>query len=176
MDKSFILDGVPLSNLSNNEVFRCQPQHDISLPSYNPIKDEHCRVYFQFASIPRAVSARLSRNRPLPTQAGCHKDKFLERCSSAQYITQRNRNGASYSWDDYRGHNTEMYRPVIGWNGDAGYRSNTFKLRYQPSSFDIPVNKRFGMYLDYKGLLLHDPGKVKPTYKKFSRSLSSHTY
>ncbi|KAI6652062.1 hypothetical protein LOD99_4607 [Oopsacas minuta] len=143
MEKSFILDGVPLSNLSNNDVFRSSPQHDISLPSYNPVKDKHCRVYFQFASIPRAVSARISRNRPLSTQAGHHKDVFLERCSSVQYISHRNRNGAGYSWDTYRGHDTEVYKPVIGWNGDAGYRTNTFKLRYQPSSFNMPVEKRF---------------------------------
>ena len=171
----FVLDGVPLSNLSNNDVFRSSPQHDISLPSYNPVKDEHCRVYFKFASIPRVVSARLSRNRSLPTQAGCYKDKFLERCSSAQYISQRNRNGTGYAWEEDRGHNTEVHLPVIGWNGEGGYRKNTFKLRYQPSSFDIPFEKRFGMYLDYDGLLLHNSGKVKPSYKKFSRSLSSRS-
>ena len=172
MEKSFVLDGVPLCHLSNNEVSRSSPQHDISLPSYNPVKDEHCRVYFKFASIPRAVSARITRNRPLPTQAGSHKDHFLERCSSAQYLSDRNRNGAGYSWANYRGHNTEVFKPVIGWNGEGGYRSNTFELRYQPSTFNLPVEKRFGMYLDYQGLLPHKPGKVNPTYKKFSRSFS----
>ena len=173
MKKSFVLDGIPLSNMSNNEVYRTYPQHDISLPSYNPVKDKHCRVYFQFSSLPRAVSAHISRGHTLPTQAGSHKDKLLERCSSAQYLSDRNRNGAGYSWDEYRGHNSEVYKPVVGWNGDGGYRSNTFKLRYQPSTFDAPVPKRFGMYLDYQGLLLHKKGRAKPTYTKFSRTLSS---
>lgn len=46
-EKGFVLDGVVLSRLTNEETSRTHPSINIGIPQYRATNDKHCKDYFE---------------------------------------------------------------------------------------------------------------------------------
>ena len=56
LEVGFILDGVPLSRVTNEEIGRTNPSINIGIPQYNALTDKHCKNYFKTKSLPLAIA------------------------------------------------------------------------------------------------------------------------
>ena len=56
LEVGFILDGVPLSRVTNEETGRTNPSINIGIPQYNALTDKHCKSYFKTKSLPQAIA------------------------------------------------------------------------------------------------------------------------
>ena len=55
LEKGFVLDGVPMSHLVNDETGRTNPSINMGIPQYNALDDKSCAGYFQRKGLPRVV-------------------------------------------------------------------------------------------------------------------------
>ena len=46
LERNFVLDGVALSRLANEETERTHPSLNFGIPQYRPRQDKHCKSYF----------------------------------------------------------------------------------------------------------------------------------
>lgn len=144
LEKGFILDGVVLSRLTNEETARTHPSINIGIPQYRATEDKHCSGYFSNAkALPKNIT-------PEP-MIGKVEDKFFKSTEASYYLKDRLEKGTCYTRRVYGGHLSVPTDPSKdGYNGPEGYRRNTFDLRRQPSVFDYedpfenpkPINRR----------------------------------
>ena len=55
LERSFVLDGVALSHLANDEIDRTHPSLDLGIPQYNAMRDGHVKSYFARKGLPKIV-------------------------------------------------------------------------------------------------------------------------
>lgn len=55
LEKRFVLDGVVLSHVSNDEIDRTHPSLDLGIPQYNAMRDVHAKGYFARKGLPKIV-------------------------------------------------------------------------------------------------------------------------
>ena len=84
LEKGFVLDGVPLSKLGNDEIGRTNPTMNIGIPQYLASKDKHCR-YLLGSSLAHA------------SMMGSVNDKFLGNSAAKEYMESRRNIGAGNS-------------------------------------------------------------------------------
>jgi hypothetical protein len=141
MEKGFVLDGVVLSRLSNDDAKRTNPSINIGIPQYIAQKDVHSNAYFTSKALPKRI--------PSDSMMGSTKDKFFKSTEATKYLEDRILKGTSYTRRIYGGHTTiPTNRAQDGYNGPEGYRRNTFELRYQRSEFDY-----IGAFITYKCII-----------------------
>lgn len=62
LEKDFILDGVPLSKIANDEIGRTQPSFNIGIPQYSALGDPACKHYFASSGL-KVVKAKNGEKR-----------------------------------------------------------------------------------------------------------------
>ena len=55
LEKGFVLDGVPMSHLVNDEMGRTNPSINMGIPQYNALDDKSCAGYFQRKGLPKVI-------------------------------------------------------------------------------------------------------------------------
>ncbi len=90
LENNFILDGVPLSKLSNDEIGRTQPSLNIGIPQYDAVSDPHGASYFKSInkSLPKVISCK--NNNTGESSA----DKFIQNSAAIYYLRERKKIGA----------------------------------------------------------------------------------
>ena len=83
LEKGFILDGVPLSKLANDEVGRTNPTLNLGIPQYMSTNDPHCQLDCTCGS-------SLAND----SMMGSVNDKFLSSSAAKVYIENRKNVGA----------------------------------------------------------------------------------
>lgn len=53
LERGFVLDGVALSRLTNEETDRTNPSINIGIPQYKAQEDKHCKTYFKMKTLPQ---------------------------------------------------------------------------------------------------------------------------
>lgn len=87
LEKGFILDGVVLSKLANDETGRSHPSLNMGVPQYSALNDPGCKLYF---------ASGLKTETEAPMQKG-EKDThtiFVEKSGAQKYIDNRKTIGA----------------------------------------------------------------------------------
>lgn len=96
MERQFILDGVPLSKLANDETRRTQPSLNVGIPQYSAVNDRNCKSYFNSKGLPNGLN-----NHPMKdntdSMMGSVFDKFMDSSVSMEYLRDRRRIGAGKS-------------------------------------------------------------------------------
>jgi len=85
LEKGFILDGVPLSKVANDETDRTNPTLNLGIPQYNGKKDTHCRLHY---------SKKSSDYSGTDSMMGHVYDNLCFASSSRNYIDNRKEFGA----------------------------------------------------------------------------------
>ena len=136
-EKRFTLDCVALGTLSTDTPNASSPKLASAIPPYNAQKDKIVRAYFQ-RPVTKLTLKKTGQYGGGDSINGKQADFFNEKGHLGKYISQRNASGAGYSTLEVAGHELFMSnpKPVIGYNGPAGYRRNTPNLRYKPSVFE----------------------------------------
>lgn len=155
LEKQFILDGVPLNKLANDEIGRTQPSLNIGIPQYSAVNDPACKNYFK--------SKNVKQPKPSKETVTSEKDslsrfeKFMRSSTAKKYLDDRQKIGAGkiinsrlnkiiilligYTRKLYGGHMTiPTTLSKQGYHGEEGYRRNTPSLRIQPFVFDYQSN------------------------------------
>lgn len=153
LERRFTLDCVAVASLSDVSRNRTNPGIQVTLPLYNPQKDEGCVSYFKYKGI-KKVLKRTQQDNTGTSQYGKVLDSYITTCDAIKYLKKRNTNGSGYGADEVSGHySSPVYRrkvPMMSYNGAFGYRRNTPTLRHFPSSFEPPVNAAFHPNGSYK--------------------------
>lgn len=55
LEKGFVLDGVVLSRMTNEEIKRTNPSINIGIPQYKALEDRHCSSYFRMKTVPQKM-------------------------------------------------------------------------------------------------------------------------
>ena len=58
LEKGFLLDGVAMSHLANDEVDRSNPSVNIGIPQYLAGQDGSCKAYFKRKGLPKQVGKK----------------------------------------------------------------------------------------------------------------------
>lgn len=134
-ERGFITDGVAASSISN-DFSKANPKLGPVIPPYNSQKDNHVENYFKFQGVDKTLE-KTGQAHPGTSISGHVMDYFEAKGPGYQYINLRNDAGAGYSSELCDGHSQFMQgiKPVIGYNGNYGFRRNTPWLRQSPSPF-----------------------------------------
>lgn len=136
-EKRFTLDCVALGTLSTEAPKAFSPKLATAIPPYNAQRDKIVNRYFERPTT-KQVLKKTGQFGGGDSLLGKQADFFNEKGHLGKYIAMRNASGAGYSTIEVAGHELFMSnpKPVIGYNGPAGYRRNTPELRCRPSCFD----------------------------------------
>ena len=74
LEKGFVLDGVPMSHLVNDETGRTNPSINMGIPQYNALDDKSCAGYFQRKGLPRVVK----KSKEVRGEGGRGREKLEE--------------------------------------------------------------------------------------------------
>ncbi|EDV27640.1 Uncharacterized protein C17orf98 [Trichoplax sp. H2] len=136
LEKRFTLDCVSVSSLSSG-TSKIYPKPFSVIPPYNAQKDKHAKTYFRSKGTQKIIRNSDQIN------GGCSingkiADRLNETSLPAIYIKTRNKAGCGYSRETVSGHARFMSNvpPIVGWNGEFGFRRNTPDLLKHPSVFD----------------------------------------
>lgn len=113
LEKGFILDGIPLSKLGNDEIRRTQPSLNIGIPKYSAIRDPNCTNYFKYKSLPNLAKESFIKN-----DKGCNTiDKFIANSAAKQYLQDRKKMGSgkicNYYKTNYLIFICRIYTPIV---------------------------------------------------------------
>ncbi|KAH3699259.1 uncharacterized protein C17orf98-like [Dreissena polymorpha] len=134
-ERGFILDCQAVSSISC-DFSKANPKLGPVIPPYNAQKDPHVGNYFKFSGVNKTLK-KTGQTFPGTSIDGHVMDYFEEKGPGFQYVNLRNDAGAGYSSELCDGHAQFMQgiKPVIGYNGQYGFRRNTPWLRQSPSPF-----------------------------------------
>lgn len=92
LEKGFILDGIPLSKVANDETGRTNPTLNLGIPQYYGRKDTHCHLYYsqKKLDIHEENGSALEDS----SMMGFVYDKFTRGSAANQYIEDRKKLGA----------------------------------------------------------------------------------
>eukprot|EP00731_Ephydatia_muelleri_P012716 Em0007g26a len=150
----FVLDGVVLSRLANEDTKRSNPSLNIGIPQYNALRDPANQSYLRRRGLPKTVKEIAEdpqKAAESDSMMGKVFDHFVRSSEAITYLKDVSKKGAGYSRKLYGGHLTVPTLPAIdGYNGPDGYRKNTPELREKSSVFDYtdpfdvpkPINRR----------------------------------
>ena len=93
LEKNFILDGVPLSKLANDEVGRTQPSLNIGIPQYSAFRDPSCKNYFTSKAVSKVV-----KKTAIKKEEESSLGRFLNSSSAKKYLDNRMKIGAGMSY------------------------------------------------------------------------------
>ena len=153
-EKGFVLDGVVLSRLGNEDTKRSNPSLNIGIPQYNALRDPANQTYLRRRGLPKAVKEIAEdpqKAEESESMMGKVYDHFVRSSEAITYLKDVSKKGAGYSRKLYGGHLTVPTLPAVdGYNGPDGYRKNTPELREKSSAFDYtdpfdvpkPINRR----------------------------------
>jgi hypothetical protein len=134
LEQGFVLDGVCVSHLTNDETERTFPSINIGIPQYKAQSDKRVSSYFKRKGLPPFVTRKQEHE---TSMQGRVIDKFCASSEATAYLTARQKEGAGCTRLVWGGHTSVPTEPaVIGWHGEEGYRRNTFDLRARYSVFD----------------------------------------
>ncbi len=94
MEEGFILDGIPLSKVANDETDRTNPTLNLGIPQYYGKKDPHCCLYY---SRKKGQEKSIVENNS--SMMGNVYDKYINTSSSNSYIEDRRKLGAGMTYD-----------------------------------------------------------------------------
>ncbi|XP_050406167.1 uncharacterized protein C17orf98 [Patella vulgata] len=134
-EKSFVLDCNAVSSISN-DYSKANPKLGPVITPYNSKKDMHVKNYFEFHGVDKTLK-KTGQFKNGESIDGKVMDFFHNQGAGYRYLSRRNMNGAGRSREFVDGHSQFMQdvKPVIGYNGQFGYRRNTPWLRESPSPF-----------------------------------------
>lgn len=134
-EKGFVLDCNAVSSISG-DFSKANPKLGPVIPPYNAQKDQHVENYFKFHGVDKTLK-KTGQAAPGTSIEGRVMDYFEEKGPGFQYVELRNESGAGHSRDLVDGHAQFMkgMKPVMGYNGEYGFRRNTPWLRHEPSPF-----------------------------------------
>ncbi|XP_031750308.1 uncharacterized protein C17orf98 homolog [Xenopus tropicalis] len=130
-EKGFILDGMAVRTLTGEERF---PKLWGGIPPYNAQRDPHAAAYFQNPTV-RNLLRKTGQGNGGTSMNGRIVDKYYVRGEGAVYLNLRNCSGSGHCQMHYTGHNAPSWLPMLGYNGQYGYRRNVPTLRQTPSAF-----------------------------------------
>ena len=98
-ERGFVLDGVPLGKLANDETQRTQPSLNFGIPFYSPLEDKSCSAYYQSKSLPKGVRCNFQKKEKESETENNHvrkssSDRFILGSSAVQYLDDRKKIGA----------------------------------------------------------------------------------
>lgn len=93
LEKGFILDGVPMSKLANDEVGRTQPSLNLGIPQYSSLNDPRCKSYFRSKSL-KEVSRKKGGKEGNCSPSESVLERFMHNSSAQKYLDDRKRLGA----------------------------------------------------------------------------------
>ena len=85
LEKGFVLDGVPLSKLANDEIGRTHPSLNIGIPQYSALYDPGCKQLFATRNKPKTANEPKEHNSSVI---------FMQNSSSQKYMNDRKKIGA----------------------------------------------------------------------------------
>ena len=103
LERGFLLDGVALSKLANDDIGRSQPSLNIGIPQYSALNDPNCKKYFTSKGLPNGVNKYLSRGENAKknrvqgisdSMIGAVFDQFVLRSPATKYLEDRTLIGA----------------------------------------------------------------------------------
>jgi len=136
MEKDFVLDCQAASSIST-DYSKANPKLGPVTAPYNGQRDKHTKAYYKFISVPQSLAFYEQNKGMGDSIEGPVMDRFHQSGAGYQYLSLRNQHGAGHSRGDVDGHSQFMQgiKPIVGPNGDFGFRRNTPWLRNEPSPF-----------------------------------------
>lgn len=135
-EKNFVLDSIASSSISI-DYSKTNPKLGPVIPPYNSQRDKHCNAYFKFFGVDDTLDKTRQRKPEDTSIEGKTMDEFARTGPGSHYLFRRNQFGMGHSRETIDGHGQFMQgvKPVIGFNGNYGFRRNTPWLRKEPSPF-----------------------------------------
>lgn len=148
-EKTWVLDCVAVRSIANDYSVT-NPKWGTIIPPYYSQKDKHVKSYFKLPVVKQALRFYDQERDGSSWEAGVGMvqqglgmDKFQKEGLGSHYLSNRNRHGAGYSYENsISGHDSWLVKtkPICGWNGTYGFRRNTPWLRQKPSPFGVATN------------------------------------
>ena len=132
-EHQFTLDCIAVSTFTLDSQ-NYNPKHPVGIPPYNSRHDKHVNNYFRPDGVQKTLKKTGQWKNGGDSLNGKNVDNLYRSSSLSRYMEDRNQHGAGHSDLIVRGHNSYLAdaKPMSGYNGDAGYRRNTFSLRKRP--------------------------------------------
>lgn len=92
-ERGFVLDGVPLSKLANDETGRTQPSLNFGIPPYSPLHDKNCKTFFQSKGLPKGIKDSFQKESEKGKTASI-SEQFVLSSSAVKYLDDRKKIGA----------------------------------------------------------------------------------
>lgn len=137
-ENSFVLDGVALDNLQES-YGKVQPKLGCAIPPYNSHHDAHVRSYFNNRGVKQTLRKTNQLRAGSESIEGVYVDRFHHKGAKHDYLSRRNAHGSGHARELVEGHSLFMkgVKPMNGYNGEFGYRSNVPSLRNHPTTFGV---------------------------------------